>query len=322
MRLSILAGIFIGLTGIVQADSSDPTSPIVTVNGDVITRGDLGMRVLARLISEGKPVESAQESGEISRVAPSVTTELIVEKLLDQAAKKKGVTATEEEIEVDLVSFRESVPEGLTYSEYLLSYGTTEPIIRQDIARNIRVRKLTEQLTSKIEEPDDSILQAAYLKNRDALKADVLQARHIVVKTRAEAEAARARVTGDEPEDFAEVAAEVSTGTTAQRGGALNEFPRGFLDPTFDEAAFALKPGEVSDVVETAAGFHVIKLEGIKKDAPLTFETARSRLRNQIYGLQHNAIMHRLIYELRSAAELEWPEGTAPPPAETGGAEQ
>ena len=123
------------------------------------------------------------------------------------------------------------MPDGLTYSEYLLSYGTTEPIVSQDIARNIRVRKLTEQLTSKIEEPDDAILQAAYSRNRDSLKAEVLQARHIVVKTRAEAEAARARVTGDMPEDFAEVAAEVSTGTTAQRGGALKEFPRGFLIP-------------------------------------------------------------------------------------------
>ena len=268
MRLSIFAGIFIGLTGIVQADSSDPTSPIVTVNGDVITRGDLGMRVLARLISEGKPVETARESGEVSRVAPSVTTELIVEKLLDQAAIKKGVSAKEEEIEAGLLDFRESVPEGLTYSDYLLSYGTTEPLIRQDIARNIRVRKLTEQLTSEIEEPEESILQAAYSRNRDALKADVLQARHIVVKTRAEAEAARARVTGEEPEDFAQVAAEVSTGTTAQRGGALKEFPRGFLDPAFDEAAFALKPGEVSDVVETAAGFHIIKLEAVKKRRP------------------------------------------------------
>ena len=89
MRLSLLAGIFLSLTAVVQADSDDPTAPVVTVNGDAITRGDLGMRVIARLISEGKPIETARESGEISRVAPSVTTELIVEKLLDQAAKKK-----------------------------------------------------------------------------------------------------------------------------------------------------------------------------------------------------------------------------------------
>ena len=255
MRLLIIAGILFSLTGIVRAESDDPSSPIVTVNGDVITRGDLGMRVLARLLSEGKPVETARESGEIARVAPSVTTELIVEKLLDQAAGKKGIGATEDEIEAGLEAFRKSVPEGLTYSEYLLSYGTTEPIVRTDIARNIRVRKLTEEVTSKIGEPDEAMLQAAYSRNRGKLKADVLQARHIVVKTPAEAEAARARVTGAEPEDFGEVAAEVSTGATAVRGGALNEFPRGFLDSSFDKAAFALEPGEVSEVVETPAGF-------------------------------------------------------------------
>ncbi len=316
MRLSILAGIFLSLTSIAPAEPGDPNSPIVTVNGEVITRGDLGMRVLARLLSEGKPVDTAREAGEISRVAPSVTTELVVEKLLDQAARRKKLSATEEEIEAGLSAFRESVPDGLTYSEYLLSYGTTEPIVRNDIARNIRVKKLTDLITSKIKAPDDATLQAAYSRNRDKLKADVLQARHIVVKTRAEAEAVRARVTGSETEDFAEVAAEVSIGATADRGGALNEFPRGFLDPAFDEAAFALEPGEISQVVETSAGFHLIKLEAVKKDALLAFETAEPRLRSEIYGRQHNALVHRLIYELRAAAALEWADGVTPPPAE------
>ena len=322
MRLIVLAGILFSLTATLRAESDDPASPIVTVNGDVITRGDLGMRVLARLLTEGKPVETARESGEIARVAPSVTTELIVEKLLDQAAKKKGISATEDEIEADMEAFRKSVPEGLTYSEYLLSYGTTEPIVRSDIARNIRVRKLTEVVTSKIEEPDEAVLQAAYARNRDVLKADVLQARHIVVKTRAEAEAARARVTGADPEDFADVAEDVSTGMTADRGGALNEFPRGFLDPAFDEAAFALEPGEVSEVVETSAGFHIIKLEAVRKDAPLAFETAEPRLRREIYGRKHNEVVRRLIHELRAAAAVEWAAGSTPPPSETGGSKE
>ena len=60
----------------------------------------------------------------------------------------------------------------------------------------------------------------------------------------------------------------------------------------------------------------------MKKDAPLAFETAEPLLRRQIYGRKHNALVRRLIYELRAAAELKWADGFTPPPAETGGSQE
>jgi parvulin-like peptidyl-prolyl isomerase len=59
--------------------------------------------------------------------------------------------------------------------------------------------------------------------------------------------------------DFAEVAKEHSNGPSAPQGGMLGEFPRGMMVPEFDQAAFALEPNTVSEVVETAFGFHIIK---------------------------------------------------------------
>jgi len=60
-------------------------------------------------------------------------------------------------------------------------------------------------------------------------------------------------------EDFAALAQEYSDGPSAPRGGLLGSFPRGQMVPAFDEAVFALEDGEISDVVETEFGYHIIK---------------------------------------------------------------
>ena len=98
--------------------------------------------------------------------------------------------------------------------------------------------------------------------------AEQVQARHILLETREEAEAALARL--KDGEDFDALAAELSQDTmTKDIGGDLGWFPRGQMLVEFEEAAFALQPGELSEVVETSAGFHIIRVDGREADRPL-----------------------------------------------------
>ena len=110
----------------------------------------------------------------------------------------------------------------------------------------------------------------------DALAATVgqsapqVRAAHILLPTREEAEAARARVT-EGGEDFAAVARELSTDeSTAANGGELGWFTREEMVAPFAEAAFALEPGAISEPVETEFGWHVIQVEERDPDRPLT----------------------------------------------------
>lgn len=101
-----------------------------------------------------------------------------------------------------------------------------------------------------------------------------VNARHILVKVaenasdddkkkaRAKLEEAKKRVDGGE--DFAKVATEVSEDSSAKQGGSLGLFGEGAMVKPFEEAAFALKKGEISGVVESRFGFHVIKVEEIQ----------------------------------------------------------
>ena len=145
----------------------------------------------------------------------------------------------------------------------------------------------------------------------DALAAAVgqsapqVRAAHILIPTREEAEAARARVTTG-GEDFATVARELSTDeATAANGGELGWFTRDEMVAPFAEAAFALEPGAISDPVETEFGWHVIKVLQRDPNRPLTDL--------QINRLQQTAEEHWLA-EQRAALNVTSTLPPTPPP--------
>jgi hypothetical protein len=106
-------------------------------------------------------------------------------------------------------------------------------------------------------------------------RAEQVHAAHILVATEDAARAALDRINGGE--DFGAVAREVSTDTaTAGSGGDLGWFPRSVMVEPFTEAAFALQPGEISGLVQTEFGWHIIKVLEREDDRPLTLSTLQS----------------------------------------------
>ncbi len=107
-----------------------------------------------------------------------------------------------------------------------------------------------------------------------------IRARHILVEEEETAREVREQVSGGA--DFAETAREYSTGPSKENGGDLGFFTRGRMVPEFEEAAFALAPGEISEVVKTQFGYHIIKVEDKKparvKDYEETADTIRKTL--------------------------------------------
>lgn len=153
-------------------------------------------------------------------------------------------------------------------------------------------------------------LQAAY----DAQFAEVepgteYNASHLLVATEEEAAAAKARI--DAGEDFAALAAELSSDNTASNGGNLGWFAAGMMVEPFEVAVMALEPGQVSDPVQTQFGWHLIALLETRPTAIPALDDLRAELTATV----QQAAVESLLADLEAAADITRPEEGAFDPA-------
>ena len=152
---------------------------------------------------------------------------------------------------------------------------------------------LQKEVISKIKVTEKEA-KAYYDKNPDLFKSpEQIKARHILIQVPKEApdEEKKKLIEKAEEvlkkvkagEDFTKLAADFSDDTgTKSKGGELGFFSKGSMVPAFEQAAFALKPGEVSDLVETDFGFHVIKVDEKKEAVSEPFETIKEKVTKQV----------------------------------------
>ena len=137
--------------------------------------------------------------------------------------------------------------------------------------------------------------------------AEEVRARHILVKTEDEAKAIVEELKGGK--DFEELAKEKSTGPSGPNGGDLGYFGKGSMVPAFEEAAFALEVGAVSEPVETRFGWHVIKLEDKRTQQPPAFEEVKDQVKEVLQRQARND----LVRDVRNGVELTIGGQTIPP---------
>jgi peptidyl-prolyl cis-trans isomerase D len=151
-------------------------------------------------------------------------------------------------------------------------------------------------------------IKAHYEENiEDFLIQEQVRARHILIKVTPDAEGekveeARKRAwevlaRAKQGQDFASLAEKYSEGPTANKGGDLGYFTRGRMVKEFEDAAFSLKPGELSTVVRTQFGFHVIKVEDMKQERTQTLDEARKSIESTLRDQETRDLVERSAEE-------------------------
>ena len=200
-----------------------------------------------------------------------------------------------------------------------------EDEFRRELAKGCRVDALVQQACSGVPEPTEEEVAAYYESNRESfVTSPQVLAQHILVKTEGldaadkvqaldKIKAIRARIIasgrgdpGETGQAFTNAAREHSDCPSAQNGGSLGWFGRGMMVPEFDHAAFAMKCGEVSDVIETQFGYHIILKTDEKPGGQQTLvdvaDMIRDRLRHEARGRATEAF----VAELREKAKIEY----------------
>jgi len=253
---------------------------VAEVNGVPITRlayQSALQRTLFVLQSRGQPIDMPQ-----SELFQRVLDQMVFQELVHQEAKSRPSEGVEEIVEERIAAARAQAGSDEQFEKLLAEREITLESLRDAVRRQVVVERLVQdELVTKIQITDEEI-QSTYDQNRDQFVVpERVRASHVLISVQegatdaqrqeafAQAQALRQQVLGGA--DFAELArANSGDKTTAERGGDLGYFTRGQMVPTFEAAAFALQPGELSDVVETRFGYHVIKC--VDRKAPELLE--------------------------------------------------
>lgn len=182
------------------------------------------------------------------------------------------------------------------------------------------VNRLKVQLAAKIWEQqqfeaitiDSKEVKAYYDANADEfVDKEKIRARHILVKTKAEAEAvikSMKGLNGDKlKNEFIAQAKSKSTGPSAVKGGDLGYFPRGQMVPSFNDAAFAMKEGSMSAApVQSQFGYHVIYIEDKKPAKKLAFSEVENFIEQRLKMDKFKAHMEKKMATLREKAKITY----------------
>ena len=178
------------------------------------------------------------------------------------------------------------------------------------LRRDLMVRALLQEEVGAKVKVEDKEVQEYFAAHPEEFSGDQIRVRHILVRTEEQAKDVLERV---KKEPFEEVAKQVSLDTaTAGKGGDLDFLRREQMFPDFAKAAFALKPGEVGDVVRTPFGYHIIKMVDRKKGQPSTFEQVKEQLRRRMTEERQNQRYQEWMKGLEAAAKITRDESLLP----------
>ncbi|GIV17700.1 MAG: peptidylprolyl isomerase [Armatimonadota bacterium] len=283
------------------AKPAQPANVVGRVSGAVITRDEM-LRTME------------------AWYGPQVVEDLIALKVVEQEAKKYGITATKAEIDQRyneaIDGMRARVPPGADVFVELAKQGWTRAHMEAVLRRALLLEKLVARTVR-----DDDFIQARHILIQPQMptispdqnvSAEERQKMFAEARAKAEEEAkAKAQKVYEEikaGKDFAEAAKEYSDDrSNKDKGGDLGAFARGMMVPEFEKAVFALKPGEISEPVKTPYGWHIIKVEKLGKDIPavekarLTQVIVRQRMAQYYQDLLKKANGQNLLLPKPSA---------------------
>ncbi len=194
--------------------------------------------------------------------------------------------------------------------------GLTEDEVKMQISRGLAIRALIEQqIASKIVITDTET-KAYYDGNSQMFKQPAqVKASHILIKVDAGADDAQKAEARKKIEmvqqkikaggDFAELAKEYSEGPSNSRGGDLGLFRRGQMVKPFEDAAFAMQANEVSDIIETRFGYHIIKVYEVKPEQTLAYADIKDKLNQRIKQEKVEKDANLYISQLKKDAKIE-----------------
>jgi peptidyl-prolyl cis-trans isomerase C len=291
----------------VQPVPAELPDVIARVNGQTISRADFERAV--RNV-ENRPAER-------DRVFRRVLDDLIGYRLLVHESQSRKVAVSDADVEASVGEIRQQFPSEEAFTSAMAQQQLTAAQVRSDARQNLGVEKLLEmEIASKTAVTPDQIA-AFYKENPQAFQVpEQVRASHILISVTPDADAptkAAARAKAESVlksakggADFAALAREHSQDPgSAAGGGDLGVFRQGQMVGPFNDVAFKLAPGAISDVVETDFGYHIIKVVEKQPARAVALDEARGDIERHLQQLNRQRETQAFVQSLRSKSKIE-----------------
>ena len=297
------------------ADKTPSGGKVAVINGVVITQAhfDKELKVhLERVSRQGKQISEEQ----ITALKKDVLDGLIEREVLYQESQKAGIKIDEQKVNDQMAGIRKRFPNEEEFKKALASMGLTEEEVRTQIQRGLSIRGLIDQKVANKIVVTDEETKAYYDGNPQFFKQpEQIKASHILIKVEPTADdatkaAARKKIEDIRKKltdggDFAELAKEYSEGPSAPKGGDLGYFRRGQMVKAFDDTAFSMKINEVSGLVETRFGYHLIKVYDKKPEQTLAYAEVKDKIAQRLKQEKIEKGASAYVENLKKDAKIE-----------------
>jgi len=285
----------------------DKNNVLVTTNKFDITVGELITKFYNSSGTRADRLKSA-DATQLKNYIEQLSNRIAEQKLLLANAKKAGISATQTEVDSILqMQYKRSGSEE-KFLEMLQKNNVSIDFVKNDISDNITINQYFEKLLASEFEVTEEIIKKEYEADKTAT------VRHILLKTDGKTDSAkqeiRKKMEGILAEaragkDFAELAKQYTEDPGSKStGGLYEDFPKGKMVKSFEDAAFNVPVGEISDIVDTRYGFHILKIIERKKETK-PFEEVRSQIENKLKSRRKGEVIKNHIEKLKEEAEFK-----------------
>jgi len=312
--VTILISVLFSLPAM-AADKTPSGGKVAVINGVVITQAHFDKELKVhreRGSRQGKQISEEQ----ITALKKDVLDGLIEREVLYQESQKASIKIDEQKVNDQMAGIRKRFPNEEEFKKALASMGLTEEEVRTQIQRGLSIRGLIDQKVANKIVVTDEETKAYYDGNPQFFKQpEQIKASHILIKVEPTADdatkaAARKKIEDIRKKltdggDFAELAKEYSEGPSAPKGGDLGYFRRGQMVKAFDDTAFSMKINEVSGLVETRFGYHLIKVYDKKPEQTLAYAEVKDKIAQRLKQEKIEKGATAYVENLKKDAKIE-----------------
>jgi parvulin-like peptidyl-prolyl isomerase len=313
----LLFGISLLCCSIVPAIANELDAVVVTVNGVKLSVAELSQE-MQKLVPMEASFHGGMSSEKLKSIQAKALDTLVEREMQYQDGLARGMTPDKESVEAEYNRVVERFKGRKEFDKALKSTGFTEKTLRRFISRDVLAEKVRKvEVDDKVRVTDAVVLEY-YEKNKSRyMKPEEYRASSILVKVNPAAtteERVKLRARADallikikDGADFGQVAYDNSDDMSRIKGGDMGYFHTGRTVPEFEAAVKKLKVGEVSGIVESMYGFHIIKLTDKKEPRQLPYDEVKDKIRAQLVEKEKKRLFDAWMGDLRSKATIVYP---------------